>query len=78
MPKMICKCVTLLRNGDIPCKIQYNFISDEEYDKFQDTIDAEELFMEMKIFFRCSQCGRLWFFWNGFDERPTEYIEVKE
>lgn len=65
MPKMICKCGTLLRYGDIPCKIQYNFISDEEYDKFQDTIDAEELFMEMKIFFGVHSVAGYGFFGMG-------------
>jgi hypothetical protein len=33
LPKMLCTCGNVLRMGDIPCRLQYNFISDVDYDK---------------------------------------------
>jgi hypothetical protein len=43
MPKMICKCGEVLSYSEIPCKIEFKFISDLEYDKFQGEIDSEKL-----------------------------------
>ncbi|OKP81706.1 hypothetical protein A3844_25600 [Paenibacillus helianthi] len=73
MPKIRCKCGEVLRFGDIPCDIEYKFISDVEYDQYQGQIDAEELYLKMKSFLECKICGRLWFFWNGFENPPKEY-----
>lgn len=78
MPKMTCYCGKILRYGDIPCKIEYKFISDIEYDKYEGNVDAEKLYLKMKSFFICPDCNRLWFFWNGFDSQPTGYLPVKE
>ncbi len=78
MPKMNCKCGNIFNLQQIPCKIQYNFISDVDYDKYHETIDSEELYQDMKMFFQCDHCGRLWVFWNGFEEEPVEYVRVVE
>ncbi|MNK81800.1 hypothetical protein D3C87_1015550 [compost metagenome] len=74
MPKLKCNCGEVLRYGDIPCYIEYKFISDVEYDNFENQVDSEELYMKMKSFLKCPNCDRLWLFWNGFDEQPEEYI----
>ncbi|MBW4084752.1 hypothetical protein [Paenibacillus sp. S150] len=74
MPKIRCKCGELLRFGDIPCKIEYKFISDVEYDQYQEQIDSEILYLNMKSFLQCDECGRLWFFWDGFNNPPKEYV----
>lgn len=76
MPKISCGCGNILNLQDIPCKIQYNFISDVDYDKHHHTVNAEELYQEMNMFFKCEDCGRLWVFWDGFDEKPFEYLPV--
>lgn len=76
MPKLTCSCGCILNLQDIPCKIQYNFISDEEYDKYHGSIQAEELYHRMKMFFKCQECDSLWFFWDGFDGEPIEYARI--
>ncbi len=76
MPKMICRCGNVLSYGDIPCNIEYKFISDVAYDKYQGSVDTEELYMNMKSFFECPICKRLWLFWNGFEDTPKEYVNV--
>lgn len=76
LPKMMCTCGKVLRMSDIPCNIQYNFISDTDYDKVHGMVDAEELYQKMRMFFVCDDCKRLWVFWNGFDNPPQEYVLV--
>lgn len=75
---MSCKCGAILHYGDIPSRIEYKFISDAAYDKYEGEIDSEKLYIEMKSFFKCANCKRLWLFWNGFDEKPSEYVPVKD
>lgn len=75
MPKLLCKCGEVLSYSQIPCKIEYKFISDVDYDQFIGTIDSEKLYGQMRSFLECPQCRRLWFFWNGFVNEPTEYIK---
>ncbi|MDQ0888850.1 hypothetical protein QFZ81_003938 [Paenibacillus sp. V4I9] len=76
MPKMLCTCGNVLRYGDIPCKIEYKFISDVDYDKYDAQIDSEELYTKMQSFFKCPDCQRLWIFWDGFDNEPQEYLHA--
>jgi hypothetical protein len=76
MPKMICKCGNVLRYGEIPCKIEYKFISDVAYDKYQGNVDAEELYLRMNSFIECPICKTIWMFWNGFEDTPKEYVHV--
>lgn len=78
MPKMRCTCGNLLRMGDIPCDIQYMFISDTDFGKLHEQVDSEELYLKMKMFFQCESCNRLWVFWNGFDKPPQEYVPAQE
>ncbi|KAA2243179.1 hypothetical protein F0L74_11735 [Chitinophaga agrisoli] len=75
MPEMNCRFGNIIPMGEIPNPNEWLFISDVEYDKFFDTIDAEVLYMQMKGMLKCDQCGRLWFFWNGYDKEPICYIQ---
>ena len=51
-------------------------ISDIEFDKFQDKVDTEKLYMQMKSILKCSKCNRLWVFWDGLQNKPKEYVEI--
>ena len=75
MPKFLCECGQTLLYSDIPCEIEYKFISDVDYDKFHGKIDSEELYEQIKSFIKCKNCNRLWVFWQGFNNSPTEYVE---
>jgi len=78
MPKFLCECGEALSYSEIPCKIEYKFISDVDYDQFQGEINAEDLYIQMKSFIECQNCKRLWVFWNGYQERPTQYIPMNK
>ncbi len=78
MPKMLCTCKEILAYSEIPSEIEYKFISDVEYDKFQGKIDAEELYEQMKSFILCPNCHRIWVFWNGFQRQPVGYVQTPE
>lgn len=73
MPKIICKCDNIISMGEIPNPDEWLLISDVEYDKFAGEIDTEALYMQMKGMLKCNRCGRLWFFWNGYDNPPSCY-----
>ena len=60
----------MINYGEIPNPDELLTISDVEYDKFAGSIDAEELYKQMKSMLRCSSCNRLIYFENGFDNEP--------
>jgi hypothetical protein len=74
MPAIKCKCGEILRYGEIPNPIEWLFISDTAYDKLTGVIEAEDLYRAMKTFLRCPACERLWVFWDGFNDGPSEYF----
>jgi hypothetical protein len=45
-----------------------------EFDKFSGQVDAEEIYNAMKSLIKCPSCGMMWFFWNGFQAEPQQYI----
>lgn len=75
MPSMLCKCGNKLSFGEIPNPIEWLLISDEKFDKFQGGVDLEAIYREMNSALKCSRCGRLWVFWNGFDSAPVSYAQ---
>lgn len=75
MPKIVCSCQNILSYSEIPCSIEYKFISDVEYDQYQEMIDAEDLYQHMKSFLKCPECDCLWIFWHGYASPPVEYIK---
>lgn len=73
MPSILCKCGEKLNFGEIPNPIEWLMISDEEFEKFQGTVDSEAIYREMSSALKCPRCKRLWIFWNGFDFAPLSY-----
>ena len=71
-------CGLVLRYSDIPCNIEYKFISDLEYDKFQGQVDSEELYLKMNSFLKCPNCKTLWLFWNGSGKEPEQYVPYQQ
>lgn len=72
MPSIICTCGIRLGFGAIPNPNEWLMISDDRFDDFRGN-DLEELYKQMSSFLKCSDCGRLWVFWNGFDADPFCY-----
>ena len=73
MPGIECKCGKKLDYGKIPNPIEWLMISDEAYDSYAGMIDSEILYQDMKSILKCSDCGRLWVFWDGFKGDPACY-----
>ena len=78
MTAIICRCQNKIRIGEIPNPSEWLFISDSEYDHYSGSIDAERLYADMNSFLQCKECGRLWFFWSGFDSEPISYLPEKK
>jgi hypothetical protein len=78
MSKFLCKCDNVIRiSGPIPNPTEWKFISDVDYGDYKGKIDAEDLYERMESFLKCDKCGRLWVFWNGYENPPQLYMPEK-
>ncbi len=77
MPGLNCKCGHRISYGEIPCRDEYLFISDTEFAPYWDEMDVDKLYKAMNGFLKCPSCGRLWVFWNGYQDTAEEFIPVK-
>lgn len=77
MPQIACKCGERLRLGEIPNPIEWLLISDSDFDGMPEVLESDSLYNKMKSCLECPSCGRLWIFWKGFEDAPTEYISQK-
>jgi hypothetical protein len=74
MAKLRCECGYLIPiSGDIPNLIEWKIISDSKFDEFEGMVDSEEIYMACNSMFKCPNCGRLWVYWNGFEQDPECY-----
>lgn len=76
MPAIICSCGERLSYGALPCDIEWKFVADPVVMAMPDDIKFEDLYSTMNSFLKCQACGRLWVFWNGFQQDPQEYVVV--
>jgi len=74
MPKLTCACGRGIPYGEIPCSNEWLFVSDFEFEAFSGTVEAEAIYRMMKSFLKCPDCGRLWVFWNGYQEAAQEFV----
>ena len=47
-------------------------LTDVKYEKYFDSINAEELYKEMTLVVKCSNCKRLYVYENGFENQPFD------
>ncbi len=73
MPKVVCLCKEVINLSDIPSPNQLLMIEDVKYDKYFDSINAEELYKEMTLVVKCSNCKRLYVYESGFENQPLIY-----
>lgn len=74
MPHLTCQCGTTLRYGEIPCEIEWLLLRDTDFDKLPAAVETEALYRQSNSLLRCPMCARLWVFWEGFQNPPTEYV----
>lgn len=74
MPTFGCKCGQKIGFGEIPNPHEWLFISDTNFDGFSGPLDSEELYRAMGSALKCPVCSRLWVFYRGLSEPPSEYI----
>jgi hypothetical protein len=72
MAKFRCYCDTIIQtSGLIPNPNEWKGLSDQQFDEWDGQIDVEEIYRAATSFFKCPTCGRLWFYWNGFEHDPV-------
>jgi hypothetical protein len=52
MPSILCKCKQKISYGQLPCPHEHLFISDVDYDKYDDIINWKKLYFDMKSILR--------------------------
>ena len=77
MPSILCKCGKRISYGEIPCKNEWLLISDVDFDKQVGLIDSEKLYSRFDHMLKCSNCGGIWVFWDGFSKPPTHYLRLE-
>lgn len=75
MPKCRCKCGNLMITSAIPNDVELHVYTDREWDDIinmgvTDTLDIPH---PKKEVWRCSQCGRIYVFGQGYDPAIAVY-----
>jgi hypothetical protein len=74
MAKWLCACGETIRSsGDIPNESQWLLMSDQEFEAITGLVQAEDVYTNMTVAFRCPTCDRLHIFWHGLDSDPVVY-----
>ncbi|MFJ3407279.1 hypothetical protein [Promicromonospora sp. NPDC090134] len=74
MAKFLCLCGHAIRtSGEIPHPYQWNVLSDVDFDHHSGTVDADELYQQATLMYRCPQSDHLWIYWRGLDHPPSLY-----
>jgi hypothetical protein len=75
MAKWVCRCgEQLTSSGGIPHPYQWMLTSDQDFESFSGTVEAEDIYRNATQAFRCPSCGRLHIFWRGWDGEPSVYV----
>jgi hypothetical protein len=78
MAKFSCVCgYAISTSGQVPNPDEWRCLSDQDFEAFTGLINAEDLYQETKIMYRCPNSGHLWVFWWGFDEPPALYAPAE-
>lgn len=77
MPGTMCSCGERISYSDIPSPNEWIIVSVKDLDAYGDTVGVDELYEKSPSVLKCSHCGRLWVYWNGFSRFPTEYVPVR-
>ncbi len=74
MARFQCLCgEQIVTSGAIPNPIEWRCLSDDDFDAFHGRIDAEDIYMQTTLMYRCPKSDHLWFFWQGIGNSPTLY-----
>lgn len=74
MAGLMCTCGYLIDYGSVPCPYEWEIVSQKDWFEWNDSgQDGFALQKRMKVLLECPNCGRLWFFRNGFSHPPELY-----
>ena len=74
MARFRCVCgEVIVTSGPIPNPTEWRCTSDVDFDSFTGLVDAEEIYAQATIMYRCPVSNHLWVFWDGIDQVPTLY-----
>lgn len=79
MPKFLCRCRNVIDRTAIPNENEWLVINDVFFDKnFQGQVDSDALYSKMLRMLKCSNCKRLWVFWERGKPATAYHYEGEE
>lgn len=74
MARWVCSCGEAIQSsGPIPHPYQWMLMSDQDFDAFTGLVQAEDVYSNATVAFRCPHCDRLHVFWQGIEADATVY-----
>ena len=73
MPSYLCKCQTRIDYTEIPADASYHLVADSAAEVDDDLTTYNATWSQSTEVLRCLTCDRLWVFWSGMNQPPTEY-----
>lgn len=73
MPSFLCRCGIRIDYTRIPADSAYQLVEDTKIDVENDSKYLAR-WEEATQVLECADCKRLWIFWNGMANSPTEYV----
>jgi hypothetical protein len=78
LAKFLCVCGhSLSTSGLVPNPDEYHCLSDSDFEAFTGLVNAEDIYGQSTVMYRCPASGHLWIFWKGLDEPPTLYASAE-
>lgn len=79
MGRMVCRCGQELSNSETPNDVQLRVYTDKEWDEIfkTDFIKAWEIPLPKGDVWRCTNCERLYVFYNGCNQADKVYVLEK-
>jgi hypothetical protein len=60
-------------SGSIPNPDEWRCLSDRDFDAFTRLVNAEDIYQQSTVIYRCPRSDHLWIFWRGFENDPSLY-----
>lgn len=76
MPSYLCKCNKRIDYTNIPAPPSYHLVADADVEVQDDIVTNNATWSKAIQVLRCHYCDRMWIFWDGFHNSPTEYVNA--
>jgi hypothetical protein len=74
MARFRCVCgEVIVTSGQIPNPVEWHCLSDQDFEAYSGVVQAEDIYSQSTLMYRCPSSDHLWFFWKGIEHPPVLY-----